>query len=396
MTPLRSSYLMVIRQWHSYEVSHNGSAIIDYDCLPSDSEENEEALDRIGVYQRLNRLKSEANMEQDLALVERLTADLAYLEALLGSQQSLEDYISCTQGCAAAGWAPDYVVARGEVAKKLLEDRGVSWGPRTLDELERLEGRLAPEDAAQTVRALAEDLESRLRQYSGAQAKPSIEVETVDVNEYWAYWLDGQSQKVRLKLNLRKAAFTTVRARLFAVHELLGHAIQYANISLAPGVGNAKWLPIFSVHATNQILFEGLAQALPLFITPEDQELAVRVRLDHYTQLVRAELHVAINRGSNIASCVEHAHQRVPWWTDEEIGDLLTDRSVSSPLLRSYLWAYPAGCDWFINLADEAPSEVAQEVIRAAYITPFSPAELEEKWRTGPPIGGGGQSIRLR
>ncbi|PRX02945.1 UNVERIFIED_ORG: hypothetical protein CLV66_113143 [Actinomadura viridilutea] len=41
----------------------------------------------------------------------------------------------------------------------------------------------------------------------------------------------------------------------------------------------------------------------------------------------------------------------MPWATDAAIADLLTDRGAN-PHLRSYLWAYPAGFDWFANLAD--------------------------------------------
>lgn len=386
----------VIRQWHKYEVDRNGSVIIDYDCKPRSGEEADPIASRLDVHRRLSELKSAACAEQDLNLVERLTADLTYLEALLGAQRSLEDYLLCTQGCAARGWSPDYVVSRGALARELLKDRDVSWGAQTLNELEHLEGALSPVDAPSAIRAAAWELQPRLRDYSGVRAEPDIAIETVEVDDYWAYWLDGASQKVRLRLNLKNAKFTTVRARQFALHELLGHAIQYANLSLIANESHVEWFPLFSVHATNQVLFEGLAQALPLFMISEDSDLAIRVRLDHYIQLVRAELHIALNEGSSIASCVEHAHQRVPWWTNEDIAGILSDRGINSPLLRTYLWAYPAGCDWFVNLADQASPTFAQEVISAAYLAPLSPKQLEAKWPAGPPIGGGGRSVRLR
>lgn len=386
----------VIREWHMYEVDRGGPAIIDYDCKPYFDGGIAPITDRIDAYYRLSELKSAASTGQDINFVERLTADITYLEALLGVQHPLRDYLLRTQGCATDGWPPDYVMAKGEIARKLLADRGVPWGTRTVKELEHLEGTLSSIDAPDAIRTTAEELKPRLRNYSGVQAEPEIQIETVEVNEYWAYWLDGAAQKVRLRLNLRNAQFTTVRARQFALHELLGHAMQYANLSLVANQSSVDWFPIFSIHAIYQISFEGLAQALPLFITPEDSDLAVRVRLDHYLQLVRAELHIALNEGASIANCAAHAHQRVPWWTTEDIASALSDRGVSSPLLRSYLWAYPAGCDWFVNLADQASPSFAQEVINAAYLAPLSPKQLEAKWSTGPQIGGNGQSIRLR
>ncbi|CAJ59495.1 conserved hypothetical protein [Frankia alni ACN14a] len=63
--------------------------------------------------------------------------------------------------------------------------------------------------------------------------------------------------------------------------------------------------------------------------------MAARVRLDHYLQLVRAELHQAINVGRSIADCVAHARGRVPFWSDDTIADALTDRGAD-PLLRCH------------------------------------------------------------
>jgi hypothetical protein len=60
------------------------------------------------------------------------------------------------------------------------------------------------------------------------------------------------------------------------------------------------------------MLFEGLAQALPLLVVPDEEELRTRVMLDRYLQLVRAELHVAVNDGASISACVAHARARVP------------------------------------------------------------------------------------
>ncbi len=93
---------------------------------------------------------------------------------------------------------------------------------------------------------------------------------------------------------------------------------------------------LLCVHTPYQVMLEGLAQALPLLIASDDQQLVARVRLDHYLQLVRAELHLAVNAGHSVEKCVKHARRRVPWWTDETIGEELTDRGAN-PMLRSYL-----------------------------------------------------------
>lgn len=71
------------------------------------------------------------------------------------------------------------------------------------------------------------------------------------------------------------------------------------------------------------------------------------------------------------------------------IADLLIDRGADVQL-RSYLWAYPAGFDWFANLADAAP-EIRQRILYAAYGDPLTPEDLAALWPNGPTIGGPGK-----
>jgi hypothetical protein len=134
---------------------------------------------------------------------------------------------------------------------------------------------------------------------------------------------------------------------------------------------------------------------MPLLVTPEDRQLIARVRLDHYLHLVRGELHVAVNAGAPLSELVALSRRRVPFWTDAEIGDTLTDRGVD-PKLRSYLWAYPAGTDWFVSLADHADDKIIERVLSACYRRPLTPADLVDLWPAGPRPGGPGAALRLR
>ena len=114
-----------------------------------------------------------------------------------------------------------------------------------------------------------------------------------------------------------------MRVRQFALHEVLGHGLQAANFAAQCAKEEVPWVRLLSVHAQQQVLLEGPAQALPLFVMPNDEALIGRVRLDHYHQLVRAELHVAVNSDVSIEECVRLARERVPYWTDEDIADTL-------------------------------------------------------------------------
>jgi hypothetical protein len=122
-----------------------------------------------------------------------------------------------------------------------------------------------------------------------------------------------------------------------------------------------------------------------MFVIPDDKQVMTRTRLAHFGQLVRGELHLAVNSGEAIEKCVQLAQTRVPYWTEEAIGDILYDRSVN-PQLRSYLWSYASGIDWFVRLA-EAGGKAASEVLKAAYREPLTPTDLERLWPDGSNVG---------
>jgi hypothetical protein len=389
---LRDKIESVLRAWNAYEAGRNGPAVIDYDCRPTD-EEIVPATSRLEVYRRLRDLR-QTTVDDD-TLSTPIDAHLTYLRAVLGERPDLAEYVKVTQGCAAAGWSEAYVSECGELAREHLDNLGITWDTNTDTELREREGILAPDATAESIRQAASELESLVRKATGTTAPYSLTVEMAAVDAYWSYWLDSVGQDVRLRLNSRGARFTKVKARQFALHEVLGHGLQSASLAARCQQEDVGWVRLISVHTPYQVMFEGLAQALPLFVTPDDLEVIARVRLDHYLQLVRAELHLAINTGHSIETCAQHARARVPWWSDETIADELCDRGTN-PLLRSYLWSYAAGLDWFVALADDADRADIGKVLHAAYRDPLTPADLAVLWPAGPPIGGTGGPLRLR
>jgi hypothetical protein len=383
---LRDRTERVLRAWDRHERDRGGEPVIDFDCHPS-SDTHPGPVGRLDALDELSALHRQVEDTGDAQLADTLTAHRAYLRCLLGERPSLDEYMRVTQGCAARGWPADYVEEVGETARRHLADVGISWGPNTERELEEAEGRLDVDDASDAIRQAADDLEPVVRKLADTTAPYRLSIETTHVDAYWSYWLDGIGDEVRLRLNLRNARFTRVQARQFTLHEVLGHGLQSASYAQRCADKDVPWVRLLAVHAPHQVLLEGLAQAMPLFVTPDDPALVARVRLSHYTQLISAELHGAINAGRPVEECAAHARARVPFWTSGRIGDLLADRGTN-PLLRSYLWAYPAGLDWFVALADRGTTLTAQEVIRAAYRDPLTPSELTALWPAGPPIGG--------
>lgn len=79
------------------------------------------------------------------------------------------------------------------------------------------------------------------------------------MDAYWSYWLDGSGQDVRLRLNLKNAPVTEVRARQFALHEVLGHGLQSASLAARCQHDDVPWVRLLSVHAPHQVMLEGRA-----------------------------------------------------------------------------------------------------------------------------------------
>ncbi|MDQ7910205.1 hypothetical protein RB614_37490 [Phytohabitans sp. ZYX-F-186] len=384
---LRDQVEATLRAWDAYERARGTAPVIDYDCHPVE-EAPEPAGSRLEVLLALQRLHEQSRDRNEEAVRVRLQSDIAYLRALLGERAPLAEYVQQTQGCHCLGWSPEYIAHRGAEARASVERLGVEWDAHTPNRLAEREGQLTTDQAPAAIRREAAELEPTVRTLVDTDAPFALTVEAADIDAYWSYWLDGIGKDARLRLNLRRAQFTEVQARVFALHEVLGHALKGASYSARCATEDVPWVRLLSVHAPQQVLMEGLAQALPLFVIPDDEEVTARVRIAHFTQLVRAELHLAINNGTSIEDCVRVAQARVPFWSQEDIGDTLSDRAVS-PQLRTYLWSYPAGIDWFVSLAEQAEPN-ATEVLRAAYRRPLTPSDLTTLWPDGPQIGGPG------
>jgi len=390
---LRDKLENALRTWNSYELARQAPAVIDFDCYPQRQDSGEQTLDRLSAYQLLLTIHEEATEQGEAGLAERTSAHVAYLRALMGERDRLDSYVWSTQGCHARGWPEPYIQEVGETARSYLRDIGVGWNTETRTELANIEQSVDPADAPDAIEQAARDLEPSVRDVVGTSAPFTLRVETTNLNAYWAYWTDGIGQDVRVRLNMKQAQFTEVLVRQFALHEVLGHGLQGASYAQRCATEPVPWVRLLSVHAQQQVLLEGLAQALPLFVIPDDKLLTARVRLDHYAQLVRSTIHVALNQGSTVNSCVDYAKSHIPYWTNEDMADMLTDRG-SDPLLRSYLWAYPAGIDWFVNLAD-AKAAQSSTILRAAYRSPLTPGELANLWPSGPSFGGTGHPSTL-
>ncbi|GLY18027.1 hypothetical protein Kisp01_50410 [Kineosporia sp. NBRC 101677] len=347
------------------------------------------------MFEQLTAYQQHAQADGDAAVERTVRAHLAYLGSVRGKRPELDDYMRATQGCGTAGWSEEYILELAERARQALAGHGIGWNARTGEELHQLYGPITLDEAGERVGEEAAKVEPIVRELTGTTAPFTVKIEVVDVDDYWSFWVDGAGTAARLRFNKRTASFTETRLRSFAQHELLGHALQCSSFSQTGTTEDVPWVRTLTTYLPYQSLLEGLATVWPMFTTPDDERLMTYQRVTHYTHLVRAELHRAINAGHSVSECADHARARVPWMSAHEIGNLLSDRGTE-PMLRSYLWSYPAGTDWFMNLAEQADAATIDTVLRTAYHHPLTPADLAELWPTGPAIGGDGAPITLR
>ena len=382
---LRDAVEEAIRRWDALEKSRGEAPVIDFDCAPP-AEQPSPYDNRFAALDDLTRLRIEADTHHQPVLSAQLDAHIAYLCALIGQQLPLDEYISLTQGCAARGWSSDYVEQHAWIAREALESLGILWDEHAWTNLGAISEQLPAADVSSAIAEYADKYESSIRRLVDTDADFNLTIEDVEVDAYWSYWLDGAGHDTRLRINKNRASFSRVDAYRFALHEVLGHALQYSSLTAQAESHTVEWPRILAIHGPHQVLFEGLAQILPWVASPDDKIICARTRIDHFMNLVRGQLHILVNSRATAADCRDLARRHVPWWTDEEIARELYDRS-RNPQFRSYLWSYPAGLDWFIKLVEAGGTTLA-EVLREAYKRPLTPNELHQLWPTGPIIGG--------
>lgn len=401
---LRDNLTRVLRSWNAYEINSGQPPIIDYDCQRVSPSNTTPARNRSEVLSGLLHLEAEIG-GGDSMLVSRIQADVAYLKALLGERAPLGEYIQLTQGCYPHGWPEEYIDALRDSVRRRLADRGTEWGPQTsqqldLQQIEATGGSpLKYGDAADFMKDVVGRLKPSVCELVGVDPPFEVDIRVVDEDTSWNAWLSGAGSHMLFQLNRNSSRvpprmMTRVEAKRLAIHEVLGHALQYASFAQRYADDDVPWVPILSTHAPHQIMLEGLAQTLPCLVAPDDEQLMDSVHLGHYRTMVLGQLHAKLAQGATDSECADYAKSHVPSWSAQRITGFLQARR-QDPNSSSYKWAYPAGAAWFMALASAEP-ETVKHVLRTCYQDPLAPADLAVLWPAGPPIGGPAPQVAQR
>jgi len=374
LSALRDEVDGIVRTWHMYEVARGGAPIIDYDLQPHDHEPAPPA----STDEVVARLQDVAARTTDTQLLEYVNAHIAFGQALTSGNWLFADFVKMTQGVWPRRWPPGDVEKSRSSAASHLAQLGIELGPQTRSMLNDLDRPLQSSEVEVAILEAASDLRPQVSGLVGELAPFDVEILLVqDPSVYWAYWIDGAGSKARLRINESNASFTDVTAVQFALHEVLGHAAQAAGWARELSKEPDAWPRTSCLHTPQQVILEGWAQALPLYLETEDHRLTARVRLLHYVQISLAQAHMNLQEGASPDRVRDWLREQLPWLSAIEIDTAIRDRLVD-PQTVTYLWSYPVGLDWFIRLRDSglAASADLRSVMYRQSLSPIDAQRL--------------------
>ncbi len=340
-------YVDILVAWHHLEQELDAPGIIDFNLLNA-TESNRTYEHRLQVLNDFQRLLPHFEDEQ---ISKKITAHIYYLRALMGQQIPFSEYIENTQHILVKMFEDEYLDKVRDDLTSSLETLGVQYNQTLVQQLEALD-EFIPQDKIKAffLDQFAEH-KVHLEKALDREVDYNLNLEIVNVPEYWSNWVDGSGNNFRLRINYHAGEYTKTRALILVYHELLAHCAQMAiwKEQIDGGEMSKVW-GLTTVHGPEQFLFEGLAQTLPLYLPNEVTEqplLRAQMLLNRYELLVWNNLHIMINSGKAIEKCLEYGVRMLPWTAPKRIIAGLKSRS-NHVLFRSYLYVYPISLEWFV------------------------------------------------
>ena len=362
--------------WDELERANGGRPVIDFNVsgVTSGSEfrDRKEVLDAI--------LELKAALDPGSLVSARTVAHETYLRALMGQQFGFADYLAATQGVVPSRFPQDLLHQVRAEAERRLRQVGVDPEGPVDEQMAKLDPPLPQTAIEPTFHELLQEYRSSIEHALGTSLAFDLTIESVDVDEYWSYWVDGAADKFRLRLNRRRASFSWHECLQFTFHELLSHCGQMDawRSLIAKGV-LAKSLGVTTVHSPEQFMSEGIAQVMPVLLSSpasDNEMLLAQMTVRRFELLVINNVHCMINEGASIEQCHDYYERhslrhRRRWFLDE-----LSSRSLD-PLYRSYQYVYATGAELSWDAVGVLEASDREELIRACFRRPYTPADLQ-------------------
>ena len=311
----------------------------------------------------------------------RLRGHEAFLRQSLGQPIPFNEYIRATQMVPTKPFSAAYLRRRRELAERSLAAVGLRYGAGIASESEEMVG---PEEMPAMWRALTAQELPRLEAAIGRELRFEFDIEHVEVDDYWLYWMDTHEGRFRIRMNVHERPLA--RAEVIhggVLHEIVGHLAQAHAWCQEVQAGRlAPSLTLQTQHTLEGFCTEGVAQTLSLWLAGADDVdpiLLAWLRMEHYWNLVFHNAHVLVNQGAPIEQCAEYVSINIP-----DVGPpcgALADlrRRSTDPMRRSYLLSYGIGQDAMVRAAERLEPVARRQLLVEMYTRPMTYAGFQRR-----------------
>jgi hypothetical protein len=423
--PLDTRLVALYRGWDRLEQRlSDGNPVIDFDL----AEPCEPAVirDRAGVLEELKEIADEvavlplSNSIKDI-VVSRLRSSITYLMALEGHRFAFDKYVFALLGVRPTPFPEDVLQAQEAVANRAFAAFGANESPLATDKAStlRFQKQFLIRDETKIDRQFAFYLskwlpiqqrllkqclphfdidasfapdDPTLQHWSVSSSEPdssssnyAVHVGFASADAYWKNWISGNLARGRIDLSINVHSRHTWFAgapEILVLHEYCGHALQMMlwRHQLSEGA-LPQFAGILTVHFPDQVLIEGLAEALayilPTFGASLERASAALRELQYFTLLVLSNAHIIANTSPSISKAVDYAAEKLPFYGRDRLRRELTARR-DNPLFRAYQFSYAFGKKTFLDLYEPLSRPARLRFLALAYSRPLLPTQLHE------------------
>jgi hypothetical protein len=378
----------VYRGWDTFERSHGGPDIIDFDLSQSESSVSFNSRSQIltALHELRDQLSTGAPEEEFLRT--RLQGSILFVRALMGEQIPFAKYVKETLGV----HPEPFSSAEIQDARRELEEHLAPFDLQVKSECrERFETSLLIHDPEAIWDGIIGDQELWLARLRAAgipvPKKLHLKVEVAKVDAYWSNWISGSLREgITLKINIHpRKEYDLGRPLALCLHEICGHAAQMSiwrelirEGALDPACG------VTVVHAPEALVSEGIGQTVSDVFGDQEQFppiFRLSRALQYYTLLVLHNAHLLIYEGLPIEDVLEYARGHLPLANPGMLESELRDRGTN-PLFKTYQLSYAIGESIIRRMIRGLSILQRQRFFLKLYTTPLTPGLLLELGET--------------
>lgn len=396
--------------WNAYQAWHiregRNRSIIDFDLttshpvvrqlaeLTDDAPTRAERSRIVDMLTSLNErarevpvdaVRHQHNWEFSLA---QLEASLWFARRLRGDKLDPLEYIEKTMGVRPEQIPQQTLLEQKTIVNDLLRELGVLVpSQESLNGL-RKDHQINPDVAQLRLKTNSQQAIMRLNAFLGKTTLVDFQVMPENVDEYWWVWAttDPRTQQFILKQNFSERQgriWTPGKTEELGWHEGGQHLSRMAIRKGQVQEGKlSSFFGLTTVHGPEQIVEEGLAQTLVLFVPDAYQDLSLegklQVRASILRQMVYGNVHVVVNTSPDydLTEITDYVQSYLPWETASDIERQVNWRT-KVPIYQTYLWAYAEGAKRHLQYAGQLSQRGKRIFLQNIFCRPYTPRQEE-------------------